>query len=165
MEIRDYRPQKSFIGGLPVWVKACAVKWWFAGAVFYFVGWGLFIGDQLDLTAALGLILGLVTEILINRALIFFGNSKENYRRFIFCPPSGILSIPANLGYGVLLAFLVSYTYHFINLAAVNLSNSAPGTMFLGAEPLLYGLFFTGYDMLCVCIKNKVKVLMKWNLR
>ncbi len=161
MDIRGYRPRESFVRRQPAWVKACAVKWWFAGAVFYFIGWGLFIGSQLDLTAALGLALGLVTEILINRALIFFESGRENYRRFIFCSPRGFLSIPINLAYGLLLSFAVGYTYHFINYAAVNLANAAPGTVFLGAEPLLYGLFFTGYDMLCVCIKNKVKVLIK----
>jgi hypothetical protein len=140
-------------------VKACAVKWWFAGAAFYFVGWGLFIQtrDQLELTLALGLALGLVTDILVNRALLFFETDKKRYGGFIFCYTRNFLSMPVNVLYGIVLAAAVSYSYHFANLLAVNLTGSPPGTVFLGAEPILYGLFFMGFDMLAVWIKNAVK--------
>jgi hypothetical protein len=150
-----------------VWVKACVVKWWFAGAVFYFVGWGLFIQtrDQLELTLALGLAHGLATDILANRALKFFETDKESYRGFIFCYARSILSMPVNLLSGVVLATATSYFYHYVNLAAVTVTGSPPGTVFLGAEPILYGLFFMGFDMLCIFVKNKTKGLVKWNSR
>jgi hypothetical protein len=39
------------------WLKASLIKFWFYGAVYFFVGWGLFLasGDQLDLIVVLGL--------------------------------------------------------------------------------------------------------------
>ncbi len=155
----DYRSKRGFIAGLPVWLKALFVKWWFGGAVFYFIGWGLFIqsSDQLDLTLVLGIALGLVTDLLINRALVFFENGRDDYRRYILCYSRRFFSLPVNLIYGAALSILVSYTYHFINLLAQNVSASPAGTIFIGAEPILYGLFFMGYDMLAVGVKNTFK--------
>ncbi len=159
----DYRPKSGFIAGLPVWLKACVVKWWFAGAVFYFIGWGFFVysADQLDLTFVLGLALGLVTDLLVNRALVFFESDRENYRRFLFCYSRRFFSVPVNLVYGLALSAAVSYTYHFINVAALRLTGAPPGTVTLGAEPLLYGLFFLGFDMAAVGIKNAIKRLVR----
>lgn len=159
----DYRPKRGFVANLPVWLKASLVKWWFAGAVFYFVGWGFFVqsADQLDLTVILGLALGAVTDLLVNRALVFFENGRDDYRRFIFCYSRRFFSVPVNLLYGVALSVAVSYTYHMINLLAIALSGSPPGTVALGAEPLLYGLFFLAYDMLAVGVKNAAKKLSR----
>ena len=152
----DYRPKRGLISRMPAWLKACAVKAWFSGMVFYFIGWGLFIqsSDQLDITLALGLALGVVTDVLINRALIYFGTDKENYRRFIFAYSKRFFSVPINLVYGIILSFAVAYVYHFINLAAQSVTGQPPETIFLGAEPILYGIFFMGLDMLCVLIKH-----------
>ncbi len=163
MHNKDCRPKRGFIAGLPVWLKACVVKWWFAGAVFYFVGWGFFIqsADQLDLTFALGLALGAVTALLITRSLVFFENGRDNYRRYILCYSRRFFSVPVNLLYGVALSIAVSYTYHIINLLAIRGAGYAPGTIVLGAEPILYGLFFMGYDMLAVGIKNSIAKLRK----
>ncbi len=159
----EYRPKKGFIAGLPAWLKVCAVKWWFAGAVFYFVGWGFFLqtADQLDLVFVLGLALGLVTDLLINRALVFFESDREDYRRFMLCYSRRFFSVPVNLVYGVALSAAISYTYHFINVAALRLTGAPPGTVTLGAEPLLYGLFFLGLDMGVVGVKRLVVRVVK----
>ncbi len=154
----DYRPKQSFIAGLPSWLKACAVKWWFSGAVFYFIGWGFFVqsADQLDLTFVLGLALGLTTDLLINRVLVFFESDRQSYRGYIFSYSRRFFSVPVNLVYGVVLSAAVSYTYHFINVAALRVTGAPPGTVTLGAEPMLYGLFFTGFDMALVGLKRLV---------
>lgn len=161
--VPDFRPRRSFVAGLPVWLKACVVKWWFAGSVFYFVGWGLFIqsADQLDLTFVMGLALGAVTDLLVNRALVFFENDRTNYRRYLLCYSRRFFSVPVNLVYGIALSAAVSYTYHAINITAQHITGQPPGTVLLGAEPILYGLFVLGYDMLAIMLKNAVKGLVR----
>ncbi len=144
----------------PAAVKALLIKAWFAGAVYFFVGWGLFINslDQLDLTLALGLVLGAVTDLMVNRILVtFMDNGGDTYKKHIMFYSKKFYFFWVNILYGVLLSFLIAYTYHAINLIAVRIGGLEENRMVLGAEPILYGLFFTAYDALLVSIKNFIK--------
>ena len=143
----------------PVAVKALLIKGWFAGAGYFFVGWGLFLGslDQLDLTFVLGLVLGAVTDLMVNRILIFLDNGGDAYKKYMMFYSKKFYFFWVNIFYGVLLSFLIAYTYHAINLFAVRLGGLAENTVVLGAEPILYGVFFTVYDALLVTIKNLLK--------
>ena len=144
----------------PAAVKALLLKAWFAGAVYFFVGWGLFINslDQLDLTLALGLVLGAVTDLIVNRILVtFMDNGGDTYKKYIMFYSKKFYFFWVNILYGVLLSFLIAYTYHAINLLAVRLYDLAENAVVLGAEPILYGVFFTAYDALLVSIKNSIK--------
>ncbi len=148
----------------PAAVKALLIKAWFAGAVYFFVGWGLFINslDQLDLTLALGLVLGAVTDLMVNRILVaFMDNGGDTYKRYIMFYSKKFYFFWVNILYGVLLSFLIAYTYHAINLIAVRLYDLAENAVVLGAEPILYGVFFTVYDALLVAIKNFIKKRIK----
>ena len=147
----------------PAAVKALLIKAWFAGAVYFFVGWGLFINslDQLDLTLALGLVLGAVTDLMINRILVtFMDNGGDTYKKYIMFYSKKFYFFWVNILYGVLLSFLIAYTYHAINLIAVRLNDLAENAVVLGAEPILYGIFFTAYDALLVAVKNTIKKRM-----
>lgn len=148
----------------PAAVKALLIKAWFAGAVYFFVGWGLFINslDQLDLTLALGLVLGAVTDLIVNRILVtFMDNGGDTYKKYIMFYSKKFYFFWVNILYGVLLSFLIAYTYHAINLLAVRLYDLAENAVVLGAEPILYGVFFTAYDALLVSIKNSIKKRIK----
>ncbi len=147
----------------PAAVKALLIKAWFAGAVYFFVGWGLFINslDQLDLTLALGLVLGAVTDLMVNRILVtFMDNGGDTYKKYIMFYSKKFYFFWVNILYGVLLSFLIAYTYHAINLIAVRLNDLAENAVVLGAEPILYGIFFTAYDALLVAVKNTIKKRM-----
>ena len=144
----------------PAAVKALLIKAWFAGAVYFFVGWGLFINslDQLDLTLALGLVLGAVTDLMVNRILVtFMDNGGDTYKKHIMFYSKKFYFFWVNILYGVLLSFLIAYTYHAINLIAVRLYDLAENAVVLGAEPILYGVIFTVYDALLVAVKNLIK--------
>lgn len=141
---------------LPPWLKAVLLKFWFAGAVFFFIGWGLFINtvDQLDLTLILGLVLGIVTDLLTNRILRGMEQGKGQYKPFMMFPKKHYLSFVWNILYGILLCVLVVYTYQIINVAAIRIYHLPETKVTLGAEPILFGVFCTGYDMLLLQIKK-----------
>lgn len=141
---------------LPPWLKVVLLKFWFAGAVFFFVGWGLFINtsDQLDLALILGLVLGVVTDLLTNRILRSMERGKGQYAPFMMFPKKHYLSFVWNVLYGILLCVLVAYTYQIINTAAIRLYHLPETKVVLGAEPILFGVFCTGYDMLFLQIKK-----------
>lgn len=145
---------------LPVWLKAAFIKFWFAGAVFFFVGWGLFIAssDQLDLTLVLGLVLGLAIHLLANSIFFSMERGKGEYQPFMMFPQKKYWSFLFNLLYGIVLCILVSYTYHFINVAAIALYQLPETSVALGAEPILFGVFCMVYDMLFLQLR---KLLVK----
>ena len=51
---------------IPVWIKALFIKFWFAGAVCYFIMFGLKINDRLDQLVLTGAVLGLIVDVLVN---------------------------------------------------------------------------------------------------
>ncbi len=127
-----------------MWVKAAFIKFWFAGAVYFFVGWGLSIqsADQLDLVLVLGLIHGLVTDILVNRILVFIETPEKPCRKYILCYSKKFFSVPVNLVFSVFFVFFVAYVYHAINALAMSFGWVPDGFIFIGAEPIGYGLLF-----------------------
>lgn len=64
---KQFDPYKTdFLARIPVWVKALFVKFWFAGAVCYFVMWGLNIRNSLDSLVLTGAVMGLIVDVLVN---------------------------------------------------------------------------------------------------
>lgn len=141
---------------LPNWIKAVLIKAWFAGAVFYFVGWGLFINtaDQLDLMLVLGLVLGVVTDLIVNRILSSMERSKGEFKALIMFPDRRFLNFILNIIYGVVLCTLVAYTYQLINVSAIELYHLPKTTVAVGTEPILFGILCVSYDMLLLQIKK-----------
>ena len=149
---------------LPHWLKACFIKFWFAGAVYFFIGWGLFLSsaDQLDLTLALGAVLGLLTDLIVNKVLFLMEKGGREYHPYVLCwSERWYVSLPVNLVYCVVLSFLVAYTYHFINLFAARAQGLGAGTIVLGAEPILFGLFILLYDLIFLGIKAGIRRIRK----
>ncbi len=143
---------------IPVWLRAVLIKAWFAGAVYFFIGWGLFINttDQLDITLALGLVLGIITDVVVNN--IFRGMKRKNidYYKYMMFPRKKIASFFLNIIYAIILSFLIAYTYNFINYAAIKINSLPENSIVLGAEPILFGIFCVAYDMLFLAVKRLI---------
>ncbi|MCL2702576.1 MAG: hypothetical protein FWE91_03090 [Defluviitaleaceae bacterium] len=148
--------RKGFLSRLPMWLKALFIKAWFAGAVFYFIGWGFFFQsrDNLDLILVLGLVHGLVTDIVVNKILIFIETEAQPSKKYVLCYSRRFLSILINLLFGIICAFLVAYTYNIANVLAIEINNRPSGYMTFGAEPIMYGLLYLAYETVFVVMKN-----------
>ncbi len=150
---KQYRT--GFIDKIPSWILALFVKWWFAGAVCFFIMWGLglMITDMVDMVVVLGVVLGLVTEMMVNNVFRFFATYEGQNDRYMMFPQKKYWTFLANIPYACLVLAVVIYIYNTINVVG----NSLLGTehqIILGVEPILFGLFYLAVDTLFITMKK-----------
>lgn len=159
-ELKKYRSK----GGikLPQPVKVILLKAWFAGAVCYFILWGLgmYIYSLIDMLFIMGIVLGMVTDLLTNNVIRFIeATPGENNKWLMFPNQKGMVSFFLNLVYALVLVACVYFLYSGINLMIVAIIGNAD-TVPLGVEPVLYGVFYMGFDLLFVGCKNLLKQII-----
>ena len=159
-ELRTYRSGPKL--KLADWVKLVFVKFWFAGAVCFFIIWGLggFFADELDLLFVTGIVLGMVTDLLTNNVLRFFEKTEGENRRWIMVNRRGTAGLFLNIFYGFVVLALVWGLYNVINLIAAGLTGQ-PDRVVLGVEPVLFGLFCMGFDLLLLQAKGAIQGLRR----
>ncbi len=152
-ELRKYRSGSRF--RLPDWFKVLFIKFWFPASVCYFFIWGLstYVSDLLDMLVITGIALGVVTEMLTNNVLRFFASTKGGYDWWMMLPQKTYWTFPLNILYAWMVLFLVFMTYNVINGLA-NILAGTEGNVILGVEPVLFGIFYTAFDMLLIEIKH-----------
>lgn len=155
-ELRAYRSGPKIKAA--DWVKMLFIKAWFAGAVCFFFVWGLgsYLADELDVLAVTGLALGVVTDLLTNPALRFFEKTRGENARWMMVTGKGLSSLFLNVLHAYAVLLLVYALYNVINLAAVRLTG-VPDRVVLGVEPVLFGLFCLGFDLLLIQIKHFIR--------
>ena len=159
-ELKKYRSK----GGikLPQPLKVILLKAWFAGAVCYFILWGLgmYIYSLIDMLFIMGIVLGMVTDLLTNNVIRFIeATPGENNKWLMFPNQKGMVSFFLNLVYALVLVACVYFLYSGINLMIVAIIGNAE-TVPLGVEPVLYGVFYMGFDLLFVGCKNLLKQII-----
>lgn len=143
---KEYR-SKGFLSHIPDWGKALFVKFWFSGAVCYFILWGLglYVSDSLDMMVVLAVVLGMVTDILVNNAFRFFEIEKGQNSKWMMFPQKKFWTFFANIVYAFVLLICVIWFYNVIN----GLSG-----VLIGVEPILFGIAYTLFDMCFISAKN-----------
>ncbi len=156
-ELRKYRSGPKI--RVAEWLVFCFIKWWFPAAGCFFFMWGLgtYLQNQLDLMFVTAIAMGMVTDLLTNNALRFLEKVPGAADRWIMCSKRKTYStFPLNILYSIVLMLFVFLTYSVINaviIRARGLTDVVP----LGVEPILFGLFYLGWDLLFIAIKNTVK--------
>ena len=152
-------PGKQYRTGLldkiPTWVLALIMKWWFAGAVCFFILWGLatYVQDELDMLVVMSVVLGMVTDILVNNAFRFFETYKGQNSKWMMFPKKAFWTFFANIPYAFVVYYIVMYIYNVINVIC-NMSAGTENTIYLGVEPICFGLFYVAVDMCFIGMKN-----------
>ncbi len=161
-ELNKYRSGGKKKWKFPQWLKVLLIKTWFYGAVCFFVFWGLglYLADQLDLYFVAAIVLGMVTDLLINHFLRFTEKLPGGSKKWIMVTRRGAAGFFMNLLYGFVLLFLVVTCYQVINTGIAYLYGWAENAPLLGVEPLLFGIFTTGADSLCVGCKNLLRKII-----
>ena len=159
-ELEKYRSGKTR-RKFPSWLKVCLIKSWFYGAVCFFVYWGLglYLADQLDMFFVAAIVMGMVTDLLINHFLRFTEKLPGGSSKWILVTRRGTAGFFLNLLYGFVLMFLVVTAYQLVNTALYSLSGG-DGALILHVEPLCYGLFAMGADTLCVTCRNTLRKII-----
>ncbi|MDE7300104.1 MAG: hypothetical protein K2N94_15010 [Lachnospiraceae bacterium] len=163
-EIRQYTSRGRF--HIPAWLKIVFVKFWFSGAICYFFLWGLGIYvSGLDLMAILAIALGVSTDLMVNHLLHSFEPEKGAYDKWMMIPFRKFWTIFLNVIYAGVLLYCVIQLYGVINTILVGDVNEAQNVA-LGVGPFLFGIFYMGFDMLFVTIKNTmVKIIRDANAK
>ncbi|MDE6105411.1 MAG: hypothetical protein K2G38_07010 [Clostridia bacterium] len=147
---------------IPVWIKALFIKFWFAGAVCYFIMFGLKINDRLDQLVLTGAVLGLIVDVLVNPLFRYMESDRKEYNAYMMFPfPfKAFWTFFTNLIYYILILVCVNYCYLGLN-EFINYIKHTKDTIQVGVEPLLFGVFAVACDMLFIGIKNGLVALIK----
>ena len=160
-ELRAYRSGPKM--KVADWVKVLFLKGWFAGAVCYFFFWGLggFLPSVLDQLVVTGLALGVATDLLTNPVLRFFERTRGENARWMMVTRTTYSGLFLNILYGYVVLFLVFTLYNVINIAAIQLFGLPGDQVVLGVEPILFGLFYLGFDLLLIKMKQMIQGMVR----
>ena len=152
-ELNKYRTGGKF--HIPEPVKVLFLKAWFAGAVCYFILWGLgmYIYSLIDMLFVLGIVLGMATDLLTNNVIRFIEKTPGANDKWLMFPKKGLASFFLNIVYALVLLICVYSLYTGINGAYAALTGNSD-VVLLGVEPVLFGVFCMGFDMLFILIKH-----------
>ena len=150
---KQYR--SSVLDKIPFWVKAIFMKFWFNGAVCYFIYWGLglFVSNLENMILVMSISLGIVTDILVNNAFRFFASTPGENDKWMMLPKKKLANLFLNVVYSFVILIAVVWLYNSIN-AVINAIHGTVGEVFLGVEPILFGLFYVIIDLALIGMKN-----------
>ena len=153
-ELEKYRSSAGRIS-LPEMLKVMLIKTWFYGAVCYFafLGLGMYVADQLDLFFIAAVLMGMATDLLINRCLRFTEKTPGGSGRYLMVIKRGAAGFFLNLLYAFVLLFLVVTIYGAINALLMQLSGGDSAAL-LGVEPVLFGVFAAAADSLLIACRR-----------
>ncbi len=153
-EIESYKKDK--LGKIPVWLKALFIKFWFSGAVCYFVYMGLgFFLDMLDAAVVLAIVMGMVTDLLVGNIFRFF-DYDGSYLKWLIFPKKKFWTFFANIIYSIILTFLVFLCYFGISI--ITTGGKDPGNIVI--EPVFFGLLYLACDLIIIGIKNLITTII-----
>ena len=161
-EDKQFDPYKiDKVSGIPTWLKAVFIKWWFSGVVCFLIMWGLPLDNGLDGVILSGVVLGVFVDLFVNPLFRYMESDRKEYNAYMMFPfPfKAYWTFLTNIIYYLGLMFLVSLTYTGIN-ALITLISGAKATGFY-VEPLLFGVICVAEDMAFIGIKDGIVALVR----
>ena len=151
---KKYR-SNGLLDKIPSWLKAVFMKFWFNGAVCYFVLWGLglFIANIENMIIVLAMVLGMVTDLLVNNAFRFFAVTEGANDKWMMFPKKKLANLFLNVIYAFVVLLIVVWFYNSIN-GVMNSIKGTEGLVYLGVEPIFFGLFYVIFDLCFIGMKN-----------
>ena len=150
---RQYR--SSAIDRIPSWIKALFIKFWFNGAVCFFIFWGLglYINSMENMILIMAVVLGIITDILVNNAFRFFERYEGQNSKWMMFPQKKFWTFFANIVYAFIVLLGVIWFYNIFN-GLLNSIKGTEGQIYLGVEPIVFGLSYMLIDLFFIGIKN-----------
>jgi hypothetical protein len=154
---KKYR-SKGLIDRIPEPIKALFIKFWYNGAVCFFIFWGLgMLVGWLDLVVILGVVLGMVNDLLVNNTFHFFAVTPGSNNKWMMFPERKFWTFFANIIYSFVILFFVIQVY---NLLGIIVSSIAGDSVVFGVEPIAFGLIYMAIDMLFIGMKALLKKII-----
>jgi len=121
------------------------IRWWAAGAVYFFIGWGTSLGNQrsiIDFVFSLGLVMGLFNILMINpglRMMFNIGTRRPAHENTFSQRISDYL---VELLKNILIVLIVALIYIIINRTLLLLLSLPVDAVPVPGEPILFGVFY-----------------------
>ena len=156
---KKYR--SDFLDRIPAWVKAVVLKFWFPAMVCFYIIWGLgqYFIDMIDMLFVVAIALGIITDILTNNALRFVETIPGEYDKWMMFPKKKFWTFFANIIYAFIILNCVVGAYEVINNVIASITKDTE-TVFVGVEPILFGMFYMLFDLLFIGIKHLIKSII-----
>ncbi len=136
---------------IPAWIKALVIKFWFSGAICYFfiMGLGVYVSSTVDMIFIVGIVLGIVTDIMINPVFRMLESNEKEYDNFMMFPfPfKAYWTFITNILYYLVVIICVNYIYLFIDGVC---------HIYIAIEPLMFGIIVLIIDMAFIGIKDGI---------
>lgn len=141
---------------IPAWIKALVIKFWFSGAICYFfiMGLGVYITSTVDMIFVVGIVLGIVTDIMINPIFRMLESNEKEYNNFMMFPfPfKAYWTFITNILYYLVVVVCVNYIYLFIDGVL---------HIYIAIEPLMFGIIVLIIDMAFIGVKDGIVYAVK----
>lgn len=136
------------------------VRWWAAGAVYFFIGWGTSLGNQqsiIDFVVILGLIMGVFNILIINpglRLMFNIGTKRPQRENTGWQRTSDYL---IELLKNIFMVLVVVLIYRAINIMAISVFDLSADAVPLPGEPIFFGLFYVFVFVLLEKTSTKIQ--------
>lgn len=121
------------------------LRWWAAGAVYFFIGWGTSVGNQsniIDFVFSLGVVMGIFSMLIVNPVLRMAFNIYPQRRPKTYAVSQRISDYLVEIIKNILIMFVIALLYVGIN-TVINIAFALPASnISLPGEPILFGVFY-----------------------
>ncbi len=139
--------------------KTVILKFWLAGAVYFFIGWGTGLGEYafvIDFVFILAVALFIAFRVIYNPIVRLMFDVKEyNHREQSLT--KRVFENFRDFFLNVLIMIIITLTYSGINALINLIFNLASDIIIIPGEPILFGVFYTVYSELLMYGINKFK--------
>lgn len=144
-------------------------RWWFAGAVYFFIGFGTPFGNTssaIDLIFFLGIGIGfgnifIFYPIVYNMFTIERRGTIYNGTYLKMSLQKRVLTSLTEIIRCLCTVIVVFFTYQAINLFLVYITSKPEGTVLLPGEPIIFAIFFVFYYLITDKIVDKMHNIYK----
>lgn len=138
---------------------ALIIRWWAAGAIYFFIGWGTALGNQsnlIDFVFSLGVVMGMFNMLIVNPVLRMAFNLSPSRRPKTYALSQRISDYLVEILKNILIMFVVALIYVGLN-SLINAVFGLPATTItIPGEPILFGVFYVLVWLLFERIKKLV---------
>lgn len=135
------------------------IRWWIAGAVYFFIGWGTQVGQGslISFVMRLGIVLGLMNMIFVNPAIRMMFNVAPKFIPGTRTVMQRISDYLVEFIKSIFIVLMVALIYIVINRVLITLLGLPSDAVPLPGEPILFGAFYVFVFVLLAAVTDRVK--------
>ena len=144
---------------------AMLIRWWVAGAVYFYVGWGTSVGQSMiDLVFTLGLMMGLFNILILNPSLrMVFNIGPKKRPQYENTFAQRLSDHLVELLKTLFIVFNVATIYQVINRTIIAVRDLPADSLPFPGEPIMFGIFYVFVFWYLELLINSIKKIIVSN--